>query len=119
VADDEIAFIPRVIGANLGINFFAPDSDPVLVMNCIIFEPETPEQEQLSHFAGVEGQRVVPLAFHPADLEHMIDQIIEGLIRVRVVIEMTTTWPDKRDEIIRNLLFRWAGHVSDDEGDGD
>lgn len=109
--------IPAVLGVNIGINFFAESQDPVLVLNCIIVEPE--EDQPLSHFAGVEGQRVVPLAFTPTELKALIPQIIEGVIRASTVVEMLTTWPEQRDEIIRNLLFRWAGHVSEDDEDGE
>jgi hypothetical protein len=118
MADDEVAMIPRVLGMNLGISFFEETQDPVLVLNAVI--PVDAIGEQLAHHAGVEGQCVVPLAFTAQDLQDLIPQIIEGVIRCKTVIEMLTTWPEQRDEIIKNLTFRWTGGVpeSQDEGDG-
>ena len=118
MADDEVAMIPRVVGMNLGISFFEETADPVLVLNAII--PDHAMGEQLAHHAGVEGQCVVPLAFTAGDLKALIPQIVEGVIRCQTVIEMLTTWPEKRDEIIKNQTFRWTGEVpeSQDEADG-
>lgn len=115
---DEIAMIPRVLSINLGINFFDEAADPVLVMNFAILEPEDGMEPRLSYHAGVEGQRVVPLAFTAADISAVLPGLIEGVTRINTIVELLTTWPEKRDEIIRNLLFRWGGHIGQDDGDG-
>ena len=118
MADDEVAMIPRVVGLNLGISFFAESQDPVLVLNAIL--PVDAMDSQLAHHGGVEGQCVVPLAFMADDLQGLLPEITEGVIRCRTVIEMITLYPDKRDEIIKNLMFRWTGNLpeGEDEGDG-
>jgi hypothetical protein len=41
-----------------------------------------------------------------------------GCIRARVIQEMITIYPEKRDEIIKNIMFRWTGTIVEDESDG-
>lgn len=116
---DEATIIPRVLGVNMAISFFDETQDPVLVLNCILQEDAL--TSQLAHHGGVEGQCVVPLAFAPEHLKDLVGQIVEGTIRANVLREMVTIWPEQRDEIIQNLLFRWTATLEpgQDGGDGE
>jgi hypothetical protein len=62
---------------------------------------------------------VVPLAFIPDQLQQLIPAVIEGVLRARTVQEMVTTWPDQRDSIMENLLFRWTTTLDPEEQGGD
>lgn len=108
--------IPRVLGVNLGVNFFGESQDPVVVFNAIL--PAEVLGEQLAFHGGVPDQCVVPLAFAPEDLQALVPQIVDSVIRSRSIMEMLTIWPDHRDEIIRNILFRWTGQITGEDGDG-
>jgi hypothetical protein len=114
---DEMVSIPRVLGVNLNINFFGEMKDPALVMNIIISDDFL--GDVLAHHAGVEGQAVIPLAFIPDQLQQLIPAVIEGVLRARTVQEMVTTWPDQRDSIMENLLFRWTTTLDPVEQGGD
>ena len=96
-------FIAKVMGANIGISFFEGEPDPVIVLT----------------FHPVEGQDV-SVAMTPDNLEGLMPQFIGACIRARTVVEMITTYPEKRDEIIQNLMFRWTGTIveGDEGGEG-
>jgi len=114
---DDVAVIPRVLGVNIGISFFEESTDPVIVINAVLSGDML--EKQLAHFGGVEGTCVVPLAFDPTALQGVIPEIIESVIRAKTVTEMFTIWPEQKDEIVKNLVFRWTGQVTGDETDGD
>ena len=72
---------------------------------------------------GAEVSRVAP---SPTGRPHIgtalqgvIPEIIESVIRAKTVTEMFTIWPEQKDEIVKNLMFRWTGQVTGDETDGD
>jgi len=89
--------IPKVFGCGLGISFFEGELEPVIVLS----------------FHAVEGQDI-SVALSPEHLEGMLPEFIGACIRARTVAEMTTTYPEKRDEIIQNLMFRWTGTIVED-----
>jgi hypothetical protein len=97
--DDE--FIPRVTGANIGISFFDGELEPVIILT----------------FFPVDGPPV-NLAISPQDLEGCIPPFMGGCIRARVIQEMVTIYPEKREEILKNIMFRWTGTIVEDESDG-
>lgn len=94
-------FVPVIQGMHMGVTFFEGSSEPLIVVqmgaNDADGEPMT--------FIG---------AFNPFNLEALIPEIVEAVIRARTIMEMVTTWPEQREEILKNLAFRWTGHV--DEG---
>lgn len=94
-------YIAKVIGANIGISFFEGEPDPVIVLT----------------FHPVDGQDVA-VAMTPDNLEGLMPQFIGACIRARTVVEMITTYPEKRDEIIQNLMFRWTGTIVEGDDNG-
>jgi hypothetical protein len=94
-APDE--YIAKVIGCNIGISFFEGELEPVIVL---VLHP-------------VEGQDI-QVALAPDHLEGMLPEFIGACIRARVVAEMVTIYPEQRDEIIQNLMFRWTGTIVED-----
>lgn len=114
--DDETTFIPRVLGVHLGINFFDESQDPVIIFNAML--PADMDGE-LAHATESPDVVVLPLAFTPGDLQALIPQIVESVIRSRTIMEMLTTWPEHREEILQNLVFRWTGQLEKEDGNGD
>lgn len=94
-------YIAKVAGANIGISFFEGEPDPVIVLT----------------LHPVEGKDI-SVALTPDHLEGMMPQFIGACIRARTVVELITTYPEKRDEIIQNLMFRWTGTIVEDDEDG-
>ena len=99
MSDNNDEFISRAEGCNVVITFFEGEPDPVLVLGWRI----------------VEGPDI-KVAFLPDDLEQMLPVIIGAVIRARTVMEVTTIYPERREEIVKNLMFRWGGLIVEDEG---
>ena len=91
-------FIPKVSGCNVGISFFEGELEPVVVLT----------------FRPVEGEDI-SVALSAEDLEGMLPVVIGACIRTRTVTEMVTIYPEQREEIIQNLMFRWTGTLIMDE----
>jgi hypothetical protein len=94
-------FIPKVSGANIGISFFEGELEPVIVLT----------------FHPVDGPPV-NVAISPQDLESCMPAFIGAAIRARTVQELVTIYPEKREEMIKNIMFRWTGTIVGDEEDG-
>jgi hypothetical protein len=95
-------FIAKVVGCGIGISFFEGELEPVITIS---WQP-------------IEGNPI-QIAISPEHLEGMLPEFIGACIRARTVAEMTTTYPEKRDEIIQNLMFRWTGTIVEDtNGEG-
>jgi hypothetical protein len=90
-------FIAKVTGCLVGISFFEGELEPVIVLT----------------WHPMEGDDI-SVAISPEHLEGMMPEFIGACIRARTVAEMTTTYPEKRDEIIQNLMFRWTGTIVED-----
>lgn len=58
------------------------------------------------------------VAITPEDLETCLPAFIGGCIRARVVQELVTIYPERRDELIKNIMFRWTGTIVEDGDDG-
>ena len=99
--DHNDEFIAKVIGCTLGISFFEGEPDPMVI---VTLHP-------------VEGSDL-SVALAPDHLEGLMPQFIGACIRARTVMEMVTTYPEKRDEILQNLMFRWTGTIVEGEDGG-
>ena len=95
-------FVPVIQGVRMGVTFFGDAPEPVIVMQ---MSAKDADGEPMT-FIG---------AFHPVNLEALIPEIVEAVIRARTIMEMVTTWPEQREEILKNLAFRWTGHVEPGE----
>lgn len=100
MSDNNDDYIPRAAGCNVAISFFEGEPDPVLVLG----------------WRTVDDKPDVQVAFLPDDLEQMLPVIIGAVIRARTVMEVTTIYPEQREEIVKNLMFRWAGVIVEEEG---
>jgi len=99
VADEEFIPVPLATGANFGISVFEGHVDPVVVLAF-----------------PVEGGNPVQVAMFPDALESLVPLMVAACIRARVVNEMITTFPEQRDDILKNIMFRWTGTIEDDGG---
>ena len=113
MSDDEHVMVPHVAGLNIGIYF--PGGDPMLVLNAVL--PVEAIEMQLAYLRP-DGLVVVPLAIAAHELQKFIPEIIESVLRARTITEMITTWPENREEIMKNIAFRWTGQMVEDDGDG-
>ena len=93
-------FIAKVLGCNIAISFFEGELEPVIVLA----------------FHRLDEGPDIQVAISPEHLEGVMPEFIGACIRARTVAEMTTTYPEKRDEIIQNLMFRWTGTIVEDAG---
>ena len=98
---DEV-IVPQVIGVHFGVSFAGETPEPVVVVALRLAD------NQVHHYG-----------FVPPDLQGIIPEMVESVIRAKTIMEMITTWPDQREEIIKNLAFRWTGAVAPMEDDGD
>ena len=99
--DADSEFVPKATGINIGITFFEETTDPIVVLTYSLATGGTIH-------VGMDG----------VDLESVIPIIVGAVVRARTITEMITLYPDKRDEIIRNIMFRWTGVIEGDEEGG-
>lgn len=93
-------FIAKITGCNISISFFEGEPEPVIVLTWHPLDSDD-----------------ILMAISPENLEAMLPAITGAMIRARVVAEMTTIYPEKREEILQNIMFRWAGQiVEEDDG---
>ena len=93
--EEEFEVVPHATGAVIGITFFPETPDPVLVITF--------------HVGDEEGApSTLRVGMSADELESMIPTMLGAVVRARVITEMTTVYPEKRDEILQNLLFRWT-----------
>ena len=98
--DDTPHFATPVHGAGVGITVFDVTADPVIVLTY-----------------HLEGEVTIHLSMTADELEATIPPIIGAVIRARVLTEMITLYPERRDEIIQNILFRWTdGEMGESDG---
>jgi hypothetical protein len=114
---EEVSFIPRVLGLTHGISIFEESQDPVVVVSLLL--PNDVDVENLVYRTSDGMAMVLPVAFTPSDLQMFVPEMIESVIRARTLTELLTTWPERRDEIIANVHFRWTGEVPPSEDDDD
>ena len=95
-------FIAKVTGCNIGISFFEGEPEPVIVLGWQPFEGEP-----------------IQVAISPEDLEAAMMPFLGACIRARVVQEMVTIYPEQREEIIKNIMFRWAGAIVEETENGE
>lgn len=96
-------FIPRAMGASVTLAFFEGQLEPVIILNF--------------HHTDEEGNPTPDsqIAIHGDDMEASMPTLIAGVVRARTMAEMLTMYPEKRDEIVANLMFRWTGEIVSDE----
>lgn len=104
----EEVFVPLIDGVRMGVSFFEEAPEPMIVIS----------------FVGHDADGDVTTsygAFAPQHLQGLIPEIVDAVIRAQTIMEMVTTWPEQREEILKNLAFRWTGSfdTSEDEGNGE
>jgi hypothetical protein len=98
---EEPVIVPLATGANFGISFFEGHRDPVVVLTF-----------------PVQGTNPVQVGMTAEDLESILPIMVGAVIRSRVVTEMITTYPEQREEIVKNLMFRWTGTIVEEQENG-
>ena len=88
-------YSPIGVSLTLGLNEV---NDPLV---SLVFQvANTPEDEDTIEMVLNESETAAVLAL-----------VQEGLVRSQVMREMITMFPDKMDEIVATLMFRWTGSI--------
>jgi hypothetical protein len=61
----------------------------------------------------VEAVEPLEILFSEAEVDAAVGLILEGRVRAAVLREMLTMFPEQRDAILANVVFRWTGEVED------
>lgn len=100
MSNDFPELVPHAMAASIGITFFPESADPVIVLTY-----------------HLDDGGVLRIGMSADEMESMIPTQLGAIVRARVITEMITLYPEKRDEILQNILFRWTGELGE-AGDG-
>lgn len=85
-------YSPTGVSLTLGLNEF---NDPLV---SLVFQ------------VGFE-EDAIEMVLNEPEVSAVITLTQEGLVRAQVMREMITMFPDKMDEIVATLMFRWTGSI--------